>query len=281
MLKNIKNHYSLTKYRIFITITPMMIDLHCHILPGLDDGAKDIKESLRMCSMAAEDGIQTIVATPHTMDGVYVNTTKDIKEAVQDLNNLLVKEKIPLEILPGADVHVNIDLLELLKEGKACTINNNHRYLLLELPHQSVPPNIKDLIFDLNIQGIIPILTHPERNIVLQNDLDRLYEFVLQGALIQITAHSLRGEFGPVAEKCCRELLKYNLVHVIATDAHSPTIRPPYLSYALKEAMEIIDEKEALALVTKNPLAIIQGKNIPDFLNPEKPKKSFFQRLFY
>lgn len=280
MLKNIKNHYQLTNYRIFITITPMMIDIHCHILPGLDDGAKDMEESVCMCAMAAEDGIEKIVATPHTMDGIYINKNQDVKHAVNVLNTVLIEKKIPLEILPGADVHVNIDLLELLKEGKASTINDNHHYLLLELPHQSVPPNIKDLIFDLTIHGITPILTHPERNMVLQNEIDTLYDLVLQGILIQITAHSLRGEFGPAAEKCCFELLKHNLVHVIATDAHSSTVRPPYLSYAFKKAAEIIDEKEALALVTSNPSAIIKGQNIPNLLEPAKPKKSFFQRLF-
>lgn len=258
----------------------MMIDIHCHILPGLDDGAKDMEESVCMCTMAAEDGIEKIVATPHTMDGMYINKTQDIKQAVNVLNTELIEKKIPLEILPGADVHVNINLLELLKEGKASTINDNHHYLLLELPHQSVPRNIKDLIFDLNIHGITPILTHPERNIVLQNDIDTLYDLVLRGTLIQITAHSLRGEFGLVAEKCCLELLKHNLVHVIATDAHSSTVRPPYLSYALKKAADIINEKEALALVNSNPSAIIQGKNIPNPLEPEKPKKTFFQRLF-
>jgi len=271
-----------------------MIDIHCHILPGLDDGAKDMEESVCMCVMAAEDGIEKIVATPHTMDGIYINKTQDVKHAVNVLNTVLIEKKIPLEILPGADVHVNIDLLELLKEGKASTINDNHllkegkastindnhHYMLLELPHQSVPPNIKDLIFDLNIHGITPIITHPERNTVLQNDIDTLYDLVLQGILIQITAHSLRGEFGPAAEKCCFELLKHNLVHVIATDAHSSTVRPPYLSYALKKAAEIIDEKEALALVNSNPSAIIKGQNIPNLLEPEKPKKSFFQRLF-
>ena len=270
----------MTNYGIFITITPIMIDIHCHILPGLDDGAKDMEESVCMCAMAAEDGIEKIVATPHTMDGIYINKTQDIKQAVNVLNSVLIEKKIHVEILPGADVHVNIDLLELIKEGKASTINDNHHYMLLELPHQSVPPNIKDLIFDLNIHGITPILTHPERNAVLQNDIDTLYDLVLQGILIQITAHSLRGEFGPAAEKCCLELLKHNLVHVIATDAHSSTGRPPYLSYALKKAAEIIDEKDALALVTSNPSAIIQGQNIPNLSEPEKSKKSFFQRHF-
>ncbi len=258
----------------------MMIDLHCHLLPELDDGAKNLEDSLKMCSIAAEDGIKTIVATPHTMDGVYVNEKQTIKNAVQALNKKVEEKKIPLNILPGADVHINVDLLDLLKEGKAITINDNQRYLLLEFPHRSVPPNIKNLIFDLNIQNLMPIITHPERNMVLQNDLDLLYELVLQGSMLQITALSLVGEFGPGAEKCCCELLKNNLVHVIATDAHSPESRPPVLSIGVEKAAKIIGEEMAQALVTSNPEAIIQGNDLPDYQEPEKPKKSFFQRLF-
>jgi len=258
----------------------MMIDLHCHILPGLDDGAANLEESLRMCSMAAEDGIKTIVATPHTLDGVYMNELTGIRQAVSDLNRHLIQNHIPVEILPGADVHVNINLLELLKEGKATTVNDNRRYLMLEFPHRSVPPKVQNLIFELNLHGIIPILTHPERNMVLQHDLDLVHELVLQGVLVQITALSLLGEFGSGAERCSRDLLKRNLVHIIATDAHSPESRPPLLSPALEAATRLIGETSALALVTSHPSAIIQGRDLPDLPEPEKPKKSFFQRLF-
>lgn len=257
-----------------------MIDIHCHILPGLDDGARDTEESLRMCYLAAADGVKKIVATPHTMNGVYVNETWAIKQAVRELNDLLAEKEIPLEILPGADVHINPNLLELIEHGQATTVNDNHRYLLLELPHRSVPPNFKDLIFELNLQGIATVLTHPERNLILQDDLDQLYELVMLGTLVQITALSLTGEFGPRAQKCCRELLKHNLVHVVATDAHSCEVRPPLLSTAVEEAGKIIGETNALPLVTSNPEAIVNGKDLPDLLEPEKPKRSFFQRFF-
>jgi protein-tyrosine phosphatase len=258
----------------------MIIDLHCHILPGIDDGAKDMEESLRMCSMSAEDGVKKIVATPHTMNGVYVNETQDIKRAVGELNDLLVTNRIPLEILPGADVHINLNLLRLIEKGLVTTVNDNHRYLLLELPHNLVPPNFKNVIFELSLQGITPILTHPERNAILQNDINLLYELVVQGILIQITTLSLTGEFGPRAASCCRNLLKYNLAHVIASDAHSSRIRPPLLSAAVEEAGKIIGGTGALALVAANPQAIVEGKDLPDFPEPEKPRQSFFQRIF-
>lgn len=257
-----------------------MIDLHCHILPGMDDGAKDREESLRMCSRAAADGIRKIVATPHTMNGVYVNETVAIKQAVGELNGLLAAEGISLEILPGADVHINPNLPELIERGQVTTVNDNRRYLLVELPHHLVPPNLKNMVFKLILQGIIPILTHPERNSILQTDIDLVYELVMQGMLIQITSLSLTGEFGPRAEDCCYKLLKHNLVHVIATDAHSSRVRPPILSASVEAAGRIIGEAEALALVTANPEAIILGSDLPDLQEPEKPKRSFFQRLF-
>ncbi|MCL6583837.1 MAG: hypothetical protein K6U11_09395 [bacterium] len=258
----------------------MMIDLHCHILPGLDDGAKDIEESLRMCYLAALDGIGKIVATPHTMNGVYVNKTETIKQAVRELNDLLTQEGIGLEILPGADVHIHPNLLKLIETENITTVNDNHRYLMLELPHQLVPPNFKNLVFELNLQGIIPILTHPERNSILQNDINLIYELVEQGVLIQITSLSLIGEFGSKPEDCCHKLLKYNLVHIIATDAHSSKIRPPLLSPSVEVASKIIGEQDALDLVTTNPLAIIEGRDIPNPKEPEKPRRSFFRRLF-
>jgi protein-tyrosine phosphatase len=258
----------------------IMIDLHCHILPGLDDGAESMEESLRMCSMAADDGVKKIVATPHTMNGVYVNPTQVIRQAVGELNDLLVERQIPLEILPGADVHINPNLLGLIEQGLITTVNDNHRYLLLELPHHLVPPNFKNLIFELSLQGIIPILTHPERNSILQTDINLLYELVVQGILIQITTLSLTGEFGPRAESCCHSLLKYNLVHVVASDAHSSIVRPPLLSMAVEEAAKIIGETNALDLVAANPQAIIDGEDLPNPLEPEKPRQSFFQRLF-
>jgi len=257
-----------------------MIDLHCHILPGVDDGAQDMEETLRMCSMSAKDGVKKIVATPHTMNGVYVNETKAIKQAVKELNDLLVTERIPLEILPGADVHINLNLLKLIEQGLVTTVNDNHRYLLLELPHHLVPPHFKNLVFELNLHGIVPVLTHPERNSILQSDINQLYELVMQGMLIQVTTRSLTGGFGPKPESCCRNLLKYNLVHVIASDAHSSTVRPPLLSPAVEEAGKIIGEANALALVTENPQAIIEGRDLPDWPEPEKPRQSFFQRIF-
>lgn len=257
-----------------------MIDLHCHILPGLDDGAQNLEESIAMSLVAFRDGIRTIVATPHTMNGVFVNERETILTEVEKFQNILVKKNIDILIIPGADVHVNYNILALLGQGKAITVNNQGHYLLLEFPHQLVPPKICDQVFELKLNGITPIFTHPERNTAIQEDLNIILALVEQGALTQITSMSLTGEFGQRAYKCAVEMLKHNLAHIIASDAHSARIRSPLLSQGVHKAAEIVGLEYATAMVTTIPQAIINGESIHNLPEPTIPKKSFFRRIF-
>ncbi|MBN2372868.1 tyrosine protein phosphatase [bacterium] len=257
-----------------------MIDIHCHILPALDDGPKDIEESTTMCLAAYDDGIRTIVATPHTMNGVFVNERNTILTEVKKFKKVLLEEDIDINIIPGSDAHVNSNMLELINQGKALTVNNNGRYILLEFPHQLVPPKIPELVFELKLNGITPIFTHPERNTAIQKDLNIILRLVEQGALTQITAMSITGEFGSNAYKCAVELLRHNLAHIIASDAHSSNIRLPLLSRAVHKASEIVGEEFATAMVTKIPQAVINGEDVPGLPEPVAPQKSFFERLF-
>lgn len=257
-----------------------MIDLHCHILPGIDDGAENIEESVTMCHIAYKDGIRTIVATPHTMNGIFINERDYILAEVKKLQEVLITKKIDILIIPGADVHINYNLLELIRDGKAMTINNNGKYILLEFPHHHVPPKISEFVFKLKLNKIIPIFTHPERNIAIQKDLNIILRLVELGALTQITANSLIGEFGPSASKCAIEMLKHNLAHIIASDAHSSRFRSPVLSHSVVKAARIISQKWAEAMVTDIPRAIIFGENIADLPAPIKPKKSILKRIF-
>ena len=257
-----------------------MIDLHCHILPGIDDGAENIEESVTMSNIAYRDGIRTIVATPHTMNGVFINEREYILEKVNKLQKVLIAKKIDILVIPGADVHINYNLLELIRDGKAMTINNNGKYILLEFPHHQVPPKISEFVFKLKLNKVIPIFTHPERNIAIQKDLNIIFRLVELGALTQITASSLIGEFGPVASKCAVEMLKNNLAHIIASDAHSSRFRSPVLSHSLIKASQITGEKWAEAMVTTIPRAIIAGENIDDLPLPIIPKKSILKKIF-
>ena len=250
-----------------------MIDLHCHILPGVDDGAQSPEESLSMARKAVEDGIHTIVATPHTLNGIYFNPVRKVISRVSDLQDVLLKNHINLRLYAGADVYLSPHMLEQIEGGDACTINNAKRYMLLEFPPQALPPGVKDEIFTLKVNGITPIITHPERHSVIQHDMDILYELVSMGALCQVTAMSITGDFGGTVRQCSNMLLKHRLIHVIASDAHSSETRPPVLSQALEATAEIMGSYEdAERMVTEAPASILSGKTL-EIPEPRRPKR--------
>jgi len=250
-----------------------LIDLHCHILPGVDDGAKSLEESLLMARRAVEDGIHTIVATPHTLNGIYINSAGEVTPKVASLQETLSKNHIKLQLYVGADVHLCPHMLELIESGDAGTINNARKYILLEFPSQVVPPKVKDEIFSLKLNGITPIISHLERNPVIQHNIDILYEFIRMGALCQVTAMSITGDFGGIAMQCAERLLRHRMVHVIASDAHSSESRPAVLSQAVEAAAEILENyDDAERMVTEVPAAILSG-NMPDIPEPILAKR--------
>ncbi len=252
-----------------------MIDLHNHILPGLDDGSDSIEKSLKMARIAVDDGVKVIVATPHSYNGVYKTGPDKILKEVERFNQSLQEEGIPLLVLPGADVHLDIALIRDIKNHKVMTVNNNKRYIMLELPPFGLPQDLSVFIWKLKLSGATPVFTHPERNETVQEDINILYDFIMQGALSQLTAMSLTGEFGKKARKCAVSLLKYNLAHIIASDAHSVKRRPPVLSKAVKAAGRIVGHDQALRMVTDIPGKIIEGVQI-SFPEPERMKKTLF-----
>jgi protein-tyrosine phosphatase len=237
-----------------------MIDLHCHILPNLDDGPQSQAESMAMAKRAVEDGVRTIVATPHTLNGVYTNHIQKVISDVATLQDAFSNNHIDLRLYAGADVHLCPDMLGKIESGDAGTIDNAKRYLLLEFPPQTIPPGIKDEVFNLKVHGVTPIITHPERHPLIHHDMDILYELVRMGALCQLTAMSISGDFGGVVMGCAEMLLRHRLIHLIASDAHSPDSRPPLLSRAVETAAEIMGNYEdAERMVTDVPAAILSG----------------------
>ena len=237
-----------------------MIDLHCHILPNLDDGPQSQEESIAMGRRAVEDGVHTIVATPHTLNGIYTNHIQKVISDVATLQEAFSKNHIDLRLYAGADVHLCPDMLERIESGDAGTIDNAKRYILLEFPPQTIPSGIKDEIFNLKVHGMTPIITHPERHPLLHHNMDILYELVRMGALCQMTAMSISGDFGGVVMGCAEILLRNRLIHVIASDAHSSENRPPVLSQAVETAAEIMGSyKDAERMVTDVPAAILSG----------------------
>ncbi|OGP61090.1 MAG: hypothetical protein A2162_11920 [Deltaproteobacteria bacterium RBG_13_52_11b] len=266
-----------------------MIDLHSHILHGLDDGARSLEESLRMCEIGYRDGIRIIVATPHTLNGVYQNNRSTILAKVKELNTALEESRFPMDkrqnemaprstsavyssnteialtILPGADVHLNSETLPQLDQGKVTTLGDGGKSLLIEFPSQRIPYGAEQILLQLIEKGIIPVITHPERNMDLLQRPQRYQGMIMMGCLGQVTAGSLTGGFGPEARQFSEQLLKHRLLHVIASDAHSADGRSPVLTSAVEAAGKIIGKEEAWRMVTEYPQAILEGQR-PDVL---------------
>ncbi|MFP4088070.1 MAG: tyrosine-protein phosphatase, partial [Desulfobacteraceae bacterium] len=186
------------------------------------------------------------------------------EHAVFAFQRVLHGAGIPLTLYPGADVHLSQDMMGRIQDQKACTLNNQGKYILIELPSHSVPGRVEDELFELKINGITPIITHPERNPMIQKDPDLLYQWIQKGALAQVTAMSVIGDFGEMVGQSARTLLARRLVQVIASDAHSARDRPPCLLDAVQEAAQILhNEKEARQMVLDRPAAMLAGRPCP------------------
>jgi protein-tyrosine phosphatase len=238
-----------------------MIDLHCHILPGIDDGPATLEESLAMCRIASADGIETIVATPHFRPGRFNASSHLIRESLSGLDAAVQQEGMRLRILPGAEVAISPELPHYLETAQHLAINNG-RYFLAELPPDGVLPRWDSFLLSLTKSGKTPILAHPERNPWFWSRPEALYSFVGQGGVVQITAQSLTGFWGEEARDFSRLLLEHNLVHVLGTDAHDARYRAPVLSFAAKQAEQVIGRERALAIVSSIPRAIINGTDV-------------------
>ena len=232
-----------------------MIDLHCHILPGIDDGPAEMQTSIDMARIAAEDGIKTIVAAPHIKD--ILHSTVKLQALASQLNLHLEHQNIPVKVLLGGDVSALLNPSSL----KNYSINNS-RYILTEFPHNYLPSNSREILFSFAMHGFCPIITHPERNPAIMKRPELLLGMLDGNVLVQITAGSLTGDFGLDEQACASYLLKKDAVHFIATDAHSTSTRRPILSRGLEHAGKIIGMKKAMKLVWDNPRAVLKDEAV-------------------
>ncbi|GGD65719.1 tyrosine-protein phosphatase [Paenibacillus nasutitermitis] len=210
-----------------------MIDIHCHLLHGLDDGPADLEEAVLLAGYAAEDGATVVCATPHYRIGRYDTKAKDILLAVDDLNSELKERGIPLRVLGGQEIRAHEEILDGLKTGNLLPLGYSS-YVLVEMPSGRLPYRFDEMIHELRIAGWTPIIAHPERNAEIAADPDKLVTLVGNGALCQITSHSLTGRFGKPVKALAWELCRRNLVHLIASDAHNASTRPYELRAAYK-----------------------------------------------
>jgi len=241
-----------------------VVDIHSHILPEVDDGPKSLETSVAMCRMAAADGITHQVATPHANDRYHYDRTY-LQGLLAHLQQL-VGDALTLSL--GCDFHLSYDNLQDVLANPARYAIAATRYMLVELSNYSVPPQTTDCFTQLGDLGITSIITHPERNPILRENLQRVLEWAEQGCVIQLTGSALTGFWGDRTRRAAHWLLEHDAVHVLATDAHDTEKRIPILSTARDAAAEICGTEVAEALVEANPSAIIHSQPLPYFPRP-------------
>lgn len=259
-----------------------LIDLHCHILPGVDDGSKDLQMSLDLAKVAVDQGITTSLLTPHHMDGEYTNHKQDVIKKTNEFQNALNRANIPLRVFASQEVHLTGELMNAIAKDDVLFMDEANRYILLEMPHDGIPEYTADMIFDLTTRGITPVIAHPERNQGIQENPDKLYDFVKMGCLTQLTSSSYLGVFGKRVQALTEKIIKANLGFIFSSDAHNFRGR----RYLMKEAFEKLEKEEGLRkaqLFNTNAKNIINGDNVidMDFMKvSELPKKTNFFWFF-
>lgn len=258
-----------------------MLDIHCHLLPGLDDGPETFEESLAMARLAAEDGITAIVATPHF---VVERNCVDVRQVVclaEKLNSILQEHSISLTVYPGMELRADISLPELYCRGKVLTLCETGKYVLVDFHPATMPLFLEQMVFQLMLKDVRVIIAHPERNRDISSKPALLFSMLRQGALIQLDAGSLTGEFGSEARKAAEQFLEMGWVSFIATDGHSAKWRKPVLLPAFKAVSKLIGEEQAIKLFYDNPEKVIKGITLTeqDIAPCKEEKYSFIKKL--
>ncbi|MFI5265799.1 MAG: tyrosine-protein phosphatase [Chloroflexota bacterium] len=259
-----------------------MIDLHNHILPGVDDGARSVEEACDMARALVDQGVTTACCTPHTTEWATAGDEASILARVARLRATLAKQSIPLELLPGAEAHITPTLAADVQRHAVPTLNGTP-YLLLEFPYDLLPPFFERVVFELRVHGIRPVIAHPERIAPIADDPNILYQLVRRGCLGQLTAMSLAGGFGPRVREVSELMLEHRLVHAIASDAHDaqPGSRLFALPDARSSASRLLGESAASALFDATPAKIVAGEPIEPPEPVEYKRKHFsFLRAF-
>ena len=233
-----------------------MIDVHCHLLPGIDDGPKTLETTLEMARIAVADGIKTIFCTPHIYPGLYENSGLDIQRRVSALSAILKNENIPLFLSYGADTHLVPEVTEGLASGRIPTLGGS-KFLLLEPSHNVRPPHFTESVFELISAGYVPVITHPERLTWVADHMDDFYALARSGAWLQITGGALLGKFGRHVQKISERFVGDGWASVLASDAHTTNRRAPVLAEAERRAAQLVGVVEASRMVRERPQAVL------------------------
>ena len=239
----------------------MNIDLHTHILSGIDDGAKDTGTSLEMLNIAGGDGTGHIILTPHYIYGLVNNTAGIVREKCLELDSMAAEEGIDVNIYPGSEVFISPEIPELAKEGVICTLNDS-MYILVELPVMSIPEYAPEVLYQLKLNGYIPIIAHPERYEEVSKNPSILYDYIQRGILCQVNSTSLMGLYGRKVRETALALLRHNMAHFVSSDAHTCRGRAPKLQKARDLVAVTIGEDAAQVLFESNGFAVINNSFI-------------------
>ena len=258
-----------------------MIDIHCHILPEVDDGSRSLNESIEMAMIAKEQGITKIVNTSHYHPDFRYKKGEELLKELEDFNNVLKENMIDIEVLIGNEIYYTKDLIKEIDELDFYTLNNS-RYILIELPTTNFPKDLCNIVYELKEKNYIPVFAHVERYREVQENPELIYEVINAGAIIQVNSHSILGKSGKELQKVCNTLLNRNMVHVVGTDAHSSKRRTPIFLDAYKYVSEKYSKEMADDLFIKNNNAIINNEalNLPKPYKEEQKKKGFLKKLF-
>jgi protein-tyrosine phosphatase len=237
-------------------------DIHCHLLPGIDDGARDWDESLAMARLAVADGMVTMIATPHQLGSFVDNRAAEIRSLTAELQKRLSAANIPLKVLPGGEIRIEPGLIDRLDADVILSLGDHHRHLLLELPHEEYVP-IESLLRDLKDRQLTVILAHPERNGGFVENPELIEPLVEAGCLMQITAGSLSGLHGPVPQQMAEWMIEQGFVHFVSTDSHGLRTRRPLMGQGFDRLCELADERTARDLCSRFPACVATGRSVP------------------
>ena len=257
-----------------------MIDLHSHILPGIDDGARNVSEALEMARVYVEQGVEIVACTPHILPGLYNNSGPQIRRAVSKFQNTLDESGIQLRLTVGSDNHIGDDFVSNMCNGHLLALGDT-RYILVEPPHHVAPVRLEELFFDILLAKHIPILTHPERLTWIEAKYCVIERLARRGVWMQITSGSLRGRFGRRARYWAERMLSEGLVHILASDAHDNAHRSPDLLKGRVAAAKLIGEAEAECLVATRPRDVLCNKLPGDCVSPQKSAFVFRRRGYF
>jgi protein-tyrosine phosphatase len=257
-----------------------MVDIHCHVLPDVDDGPRRIKDSLDMLRNAEKTGIKCVVATPHLIENTFNIDVIGRDQIVHGLQNMAKKNGINIQIKAGYECYISPEIFGRKDKLIELTINTNGRYLLVELPMHSIPLYIEKTLLGLKDNGVTPVIAHPERNIVISKNPNVLLDFLAKGCVAQLNAGSILGYYGRVIRNTARTLLLHNLVHLVASDMHSAT--SPMMAHALPAVSALLGNDKALYMFNVVPRRIVMGEDFDRYepLHYEPKRRSLMDILF-